>query len=895
MLGSITWRSPLATIQIHTGRASAFQPLVEDSVPSPTDAWALTALCTCGQPWSNHEVLEDSVVPSAPGMNGPQPPFVPPPLASLQASLPNPVRAFTGLTSSGSTSSSGSASANENRNAAMARHFPRPKYKPPRPYPTSTAAVSTFQVVIALWPNVIPGSAAADDLGSASLIVDFAYTIDQFTEMILRLKAHHLVFVATLPSTDQSNIIQELSSQLSANLLAHNLVLPAGPGDSTNGDSTIPWFRLPWMVLEPTRRKAVYTFGQHAKVNANNFNRKMILDINSKFVNPDIEHTPRFANVRGSLPPTLSAEALDDASHPEQLHSCFGHRLLYGLPHSGNYRTVECLGALCPDEDLAPVSVPLRPPRQRERTPAAMVASTSQIRSRPASLTPPPPSHRRRLNSSSYIEVLSSDDEDFVLPLPLAPRRTNPPRNTRLPIVSDTQLPSVAPAHPPTQIRLAAGSEISDWQRSVWIEVASVPDSQTVRIKGANITAISEFIIALFYHLRMKQVDPSSAPPFPRPAAINYPRTGMTHLSFLQSEMHRSYYLASSALGRGVEQAVWRHVLSLLAEDTRFWQPTPAEPQYFTFLLSPVSSEPERTAKFYVYGQLIAIHLYYYGHGLSVGLWPVLAIALGRASMLLGEGFLRLISPDVASDLRPWFALAVEDPMPSSLTAPVSRLLMDVLEIQPSQVPFPRSPTQHDDITVRLLSRKLLGRDGFDMSLSDYANFGDHLRTLLPLQAACLIAGMYRRQIQNLQDVALMRSLFELRFKRYLTGDGHPQQCRDNGLVATDEEMQRGSTTPFLRAQLLLLTAIESSLLPVKDTWGIRFMVSDHIQPGINVRPHSEALPLQFHTCTGGVEVRVNAILFDMMIKSPRGDEDTEFDVWMHTQIYNADLAYNRI
>ncbi|KAJ7804438.1 hypothetical protein B0H14DRAFT_3486175 [Mycena olivaceomarginata] len=876
MLGSITWRSPLATVQIHTGRASAFQPLVEDSGPSPTDAWALTALCTCGQPWSNHEVLEDSVVPSAPLHS------YPPPLASLQASLPNPVRAFTGLTSSGSTSSSGSASANENRNAAMARHFPRSKYKPPRPYPTSTAAVSTFQIVIALWPNVIPGSAAADDLGSASLIVDFAYTIDQFTEMILRLKAHHLVFVATLPSTDQSNIIQELSSQLSANLLAHNLVLPAGPGGSTNGDSTILWFRLPWMVLEPTQRKAVYTFGQHAKVNANNFNRKMILDINSKFVNPDIEHTPRFANVRGSLPPTLSAEALDDASHPEQLHSCFGHCLLYGLPHSGNYRTVECLGALCPDEDLAPVSVPLRPPRQLGLrlwcdSPSAEPQKTSEL-------------FICELNPSLYIEVLSSDDEDFVLPLSLAPRRTNPPRNTRLPIVSDTQLPSVAPAHPPTQIRLAAGSEITDWQRSVWIEVASVPDSQT-------------------------QVDPSSAPPFPRPAAINYPRTGMTHLSFLQSEMHRSYYLAS-ALGRGVEQAVWRHVLSLLAEDTRFWQPTPAEPQYFTFLLSPVSSEPERTAKFYVYGQLIAIHLYYYGHGLSVGLWPVLAIALGRASMLLGEGFLRLISPDVASDLRPWFALAVEDPMPSSLTAPVSRLLMDVLEIQPSQVPFPRSPTQHDDITVRLLSRKLLGcepwthldflgaQDGFDMSLSDYANFGD---------AACLIAGMYRRQIQNLQDVlshlhylvlapstappqvALMRSLFELQFKRYLMGDGHPQQCRDNGLVATDEKMQRGSTTPFLRAQLLLLTAIESSLLPVKDTWGIRFTVSDHIQPGINVHPHSEALPLQFHTCTGGVEVRVNAILFDMMIKSPRGDEDTEFDVWMHTQIYNADLAYNRI
>jgi hypothetical protein len=138
-------------------------------------------------------------------------------------------------------------------------------------------------------------------------------------------------------------------------------------------------------------------------------------------------------------------------------------------------------------------------------------------------------------------------------------------------------------------------------------------------------------------------------------------------------------FISCSALGRGVEQAVWRHVLSLLAEDTRFWQPNPAEPQYFTFLLSPVSSEPERTAKFYVYGQLIAIHLYYYGHGLSVGLWPVLAIALGRASMLLGKGFLQLISHDVALELWPWSALA---PMPSSLTVPVSCLLMDILEIQ---------------------------------------------------------------------------------------------------------------------------------------------------------------------------------------------------------------------
>ncbi len=53
--------------------------------------------------------------------------------------------------------------------------------------------------------------------------------------------------------------------------------------------------------------------------------------------------------------------------------------------------------------------------------------------------------------------------------------------------------------------------------------------------------------------------------------------------------------------------------------------------------------------------------------------------------------------------------------------------------------------------------------------------------------------------------------------------------------------------------------------------------------------------PLQFHTCSGGVDVRVNPKLYDLLIRSPRGDEDTEFDVYVHTQLYNADLAYNTV
>ncbi|KAJ7089450.1 hypothetical protein C8R44DRAFT_751454 [Mycena epipterygia] len=844
---------------------------------SPTDPWAFTALCVCGQTWANHEMLEDSNIPPTPAIDQrPQHLRVPPPLTGLlTSSLPAPVTMFaaraTPLAAAAATSSiaapitsSGAASANHSRNTAIARHFPRPKYKPPRPYPTSGNSTASFKVLIALWPNVMPGSTFER---AGQPIFDFSYTIDEFTEMLLKLKAHGLTFAATLPSADQSNIVEELTAQLLANLVVHGLVLPAAAGSSAdNSDGTTLWFRLPWLLLEPTRRKTVYTFHQHAKANSNNFNRKMILAMNSKFTNPDTEHgdiplivlAPRFGPVQGPLPDSLPLDALANATRPQELHSCYSQRLLHGLPHSGGAHDLECIDNLCPEED-------------------------------PPTFIPQP-----------------------LLP----PRRTNPPRLAML-----NQRLAAAPVVIPAQLRLATGSEITDWQQNIWMDVGSVPDSQTVYISGTNITAMAEYIISIFHHLRLKELDPSSSSTFPTPSSIVNPRTTMTHLSFLQVEMFRSYSVGrlpvepsagrrvAGSVGRGVEHAVWRHVLSLMAEDGQFWRAMFLEPDHVTFVLSRVAS-PERVSRFYTYGQLIALHLYYYGHGLSIGLWPVLAIALGRKSMLLGEAFLRLISPGIASELKPWFALRPEDPIPTSLTHPVSGLIMELLDTQPSLLPSVRTKIQHDDLTVDLLSNKLFGCEpweqpdfmalsaGFDMRLS--------LQTDITFaHAACLIAGMYRRQIQSLDDVlghldftvlspttaapevALMRQLFELRFKRYLGGQGHPRFLREHGLVTTDEEMLRGAATPFLRAQLLLLTALESSLLPVNDSWVIR------IQSSSAGPAAARAPPLGLHTCSGGIDVHVNAKLFDLMIKSPEGDEETDFDIWAHTQIYNADLAYN--
>ncbi|KAJ7716452.1 hypothetical protein B0H16DRAFT_1801398 [Mycena metata] len=489
------------------------------------------------------------------------------------------------------------------------------------------------------------------------------------------------------------------------------------------------------MLLDSSRCKTVYVFAQHAKANANNFNKKLIFEIDSKFVNPDIEHRGipllnlgvRYGPVKGSLPHTLSPEALVDAVQLNQLHSCFWptYSILYGLPYSGQEYDAQCLDGLCPDESISPGSIaaPISPPVLR-----------------------------------------------------------------------------------PSPLVLGRGNLIESWQYTTSLDVVSVPEGATVRIKGHNIKAITEFIIGLFLHWRQLELDLSSS--FPHPSNIVEPRVEMTHYSFLQSQAYQTYLIGEeglTSLGCGVEQSVWRHILESIAKENQFWRPFTVEADHATFILSLVST-PARTAQFYVHGQLITIHMYYYGHGLSIGLWPVLVLALGRQSMLLGINFLQLISPNVAAELWSWFALRPEDPIPTSLAHPVCTLIIETLDIQPSLMPSVCTSDQHDNLTVKLMLWKVLGYDsdtlwtspdfvsassGFDRRLSQDYSFCHAFRTVHPLKAACLIWGMYHRQVQNLPVDVLphlhfaalgypntppvltnLTLLFEMRLKWYLAGRG---------------------------------------------------------------------------------------------------------------------------
>ncbi|KAJ7247569.1 hypothetical protein C8J57DRAFT_1673884 [Mycena rebaudengoi] len=771
---------------------------------STSSGWSMSDLCACVQSWANHDILEDSIpADTAPAITTSAilPPLLPPPpLRLLQPTLPNPITAFTGPTRLLSTS------ANDTRNLSHCR--------------------ANFKAEVLLWPNVNPGE--YEPPGGPTL--DFKYTSDQFAETLIHLKSYNLVFIVTLPVADRdSTITQDLTSQLSAHLHTHNLVLPPPPFELP-ANEVLFWFRQHWVLMAPHRRGGIFTFEPHANANANNFNHKMILQMNEKFFNPDIENhdkplivlAPRFGHVpmRTLMSRSFHISALGN-------ESCM------------DYHTVAaCVNYGATQDVLKPWS-PYSLPRSTRN-----VSVHLKLWSHPGAtfaLDPPPshwfispsspPRNRRRVESQpiwadqDFIAISSDDDTDSDLPLAprMLRRAPNPVR--------------VSTIHQPAPIHLATWPEIATWQHKVAMDVRTIGDSDHVDVQGSSVTAIAEFLLDVFPHCPSPVRTPSEAP-----------RVGITHYTLLQPSLYREYRIGgpgvATSLGRGIEHAVFRTVLSLISEQYNFWVSSQAEPTFSTFSLYPLPGiTEERKSRFYSH-------------------------VLGRDSMLLGENFLHEISPSIAAQFKPWFALAPADPIPTSLSDPVCGLIMDM------------SLTQFHDLS--------------------------------PLRAACLIAGMFHRQVQSIEneivphlqfavlglltaapEVAILCDLFKLRLIRYLQGTGHPQWLRTHGLIATDQEMQRGRANRFLRAHLLLLTALESSLLPISESWLIKFTISSHLNLSTNAP--TEASPLQFHTCTGGVDVRINPKLYALLIESPVPGKDTEFDVWVHTQLYNADLAYTRI
>jgi hypothetical protein len=135
------------------------------------------------------------------------------------------------------------------------------------------------------------------------------------------------------------------------------------------------------------------------------------------------------------------------------------------------------------------------------------------------------------------------------------------------------------------------------------------------------------------------------------------------------------------AVGQGPERGVFRAVIPLLAEKHAFWELRHSH-------LVPVFSrstnpDPDRLRWFWAFGLYQALHLALFSQGAyNCSFALALAFIQGPEGMLMTQDSIHAMDPKLGQMLDPWFALAVDDPMPTSPRDPVYQLITNVLDMQ---------------------------------------------------------------------------------------------------------------------------------------------------------------------------------------------------------------------
>src|ERR1700683_1599344 len=95
--------------------------------------------------------------------------------------------------------------------------------------------------------------------------------------------------------------------------------------------------------------------------------------------------------------------------------------------------------------------------------------------------------------------------------------------------------------------------------------------------------------------------------------------------------------------------------------------------------------DPECLQWFWAFGLYQVLHLALFCQGAyNCSFALVLAFIGGPEAMLMSQDYIHAMDPKFGQTLDPWFALKVDDPMPTSLRDPVYQLITNVLDMQVS-------------------------------------------------------------------------------------------------------------------------------------------------------------------------------------------------------------------
>ena len=154
----------------------------------------------------------------------------------------------------------------------------------------------------------------------------------------------------------------------------------------------------------------------------------------------------------------------------------------------------------------------------------------------------------------------------------------------------------------------------------------------------------------------------------------------------------------------------------------------------------------------------------------------------------------------------------------------------------------------------------------------------------------------------------LLYTAFQVRFRRWLCGKGHPAQLR--GKFIGDELFTAEEHDPLARARCFLHAASDLDLIPLSPSLQFKvcsLVITDPVQSlahsiqiVLNVPSSENSLttavppPIAFHTCDTRMVVTIDTWVQNAL-REPctlNDDDATAFDLWIHTQMILTE--YNR-
>ncbi|KAJ7604063.1 hypothetical protein FB45DRAFT_64796 [Roridomyces roridus] len=709
---------------------------------------------------------------------------------------------------------------------------------------TSRPFSNDVVVRVAMYPYVVRGSFETPSHPSRRLTV----RNDQLLDLLTLLDDHHLILDIRFPRNGVASPTA-ITAALTTALATNNLLLPPSPHAMASSVAAGQLHKQPFVLLSPTRRTVTFTFNEHPKINDNNFGFAEIEKLNKNLPNPEpsagkpkpfVIVAPKYGNIRGPIDSQHFASQALPSRVLSLPHICFAERVLAGFFENLDPR---CYEGFCPED---PPSVPL---------PAA--TSSGLIRRRSPSESSPERRIRQRQSEPSPPQTaVSILPADVSVPQPPSPgpafRMLPPPP---LPIYPVLRLQDVGPLV--VGDNLVSTSDVFSWQWTLQRSAESIVEAHPhpFIMHARSIDDGAAGLWCLLQHMIR-----SPTVPFPLPDGIimcDYPESiaqlfRSNRTMRVGTRVLHNGNTGALSIGPGPERAVYRKAVELAVTDHHYWAAASTGMYVPVFSIAPVEI-PERCIAFTAYGTLLALHCYYLGQApLPVSIWILVALTSGREGMLIPTNVLAALDPDAFTVLAPWLTLSPNDPIPTDIFHPLVQFLINVVEIQPSNITSPRTAAVHDEWTRTFMIKVLLTwtveffgtpeylalQRGWNRTVGNTSV----VEALVRHQPALsMLACLYDRKVRNLADVVdhlehkvvraaddettpCFSALFFLSVERYLHGAGHPLELR-GGVVANDEWDSRHGD-PLFRAALLLEACTDSSLRPASQNWRIMFHVA---------------------------------------------------------------------